>query len=130
MIKMPGRSYSGTFRPLSEEEIEVQNGLREHVQMLAGEIGERNFWHLEALEGSADYIEKVFKQTGYFVGRQEFLVQGKKVKNLEVENVGTTLPEEIILVGAHYDSVLGSPGANDNATGAAAVLEIARMLSL
>ncbi len=129
MIRMPGQSYSGSFLPLTEEENEVRNYLQTHVKKLAGEIGERNFWHLEALGIAADYIETVFRKIGYSVGIQEYSVQMKKMKNLEVEIAGVSRPAEIVLVGAHYDSVVGSPGANDNATGAAAVLEIARMLS-
>jgi len=129
MIRMPGKSYSGSFLPLNEEELEVRNYLKAHVKTLAGDIGERNFWHLEALGVAADYIEKVFRQIGYSVGIQEFSVKEKSMKNLEVEIAGVSHPDEIVLVGAHYDSVVGSPGANDNATGAAAVLEIARILS-
>ncbi len=129
MIRMPGQSYSGSFLPLTEEENEVRNYLQAHVKKLAGEIGERNFWHLEALGVAADYIETVFRQIGYSVGIQEFSVQVKSMKNLEVEIAGVSRPAEIVIVGAHYDSVVGSPGANDNATGAAAVLEISRMLS-
>jgi Zn-dependent M28 family amino/carboxypeptidase len=60
---------------------------------------------------------------------QDFIVEGKIVKNLEVEIMGKSLSKEIVIVGAHYDSVIGCPGANDNATGVAAVLEIARILT-
>jgi len=54
---------------------------------------------------------------------------GQVCENIEVEVKGTTKPEEIILVGAHYDSVKGSPGANDNATGVAAVLVLSKILA-
>jgi Zn-dependent M28 family amino/carboxypeptidase len=50
------------------------------------------------------------------------------VENLEWELTGAQHPKEIILIGAHYDSVLGSPGANDNASGVAALIEISRLL--
>jgi len=63
---------------------------------------------------------------GYGVREQTFVVEGKAVKNLEAELPGQSCPHEIILFGAHYDSVVGSPGANDNATGVAAVLALAR----
>jgi Zn-dependent M28 family amino/carboxypeptidase len=63
------------------------------------------------------------------VSTQEYVVENKTVKNIEARLMGRTLPGEIVIVGAHYDSVAGSPGANDNATGVAALLEIARFLT-
>lgn len=129
MISMPGQSYSHSLPPLSDEEVELRDRLKHHVWALAGEIGERNLWRYEALEASASYIEEALRESGYDVASQHFLVAGKTVKNLEAERTGTVLPDEIVLVGAHYDSVRGSPGANDNATGTAALLEIARLLA-
>ena len=129
MTSMPGRSYSESASPLSVDEVELRDRLREHVWTLAGQIGERNLWRREALEASADYIEKRFRESGYDVASQKFLVADTTVRNLEVELPGTVLPEEIVLLGAHYDSILGSPGADDNATGTATVLELARLLA-
>lgn len=48
------------------------------------------------------------------------------MRNIEVERTGAILPGEIVLLGVPYDSVAGSPGANDNASGVAALLELAR----
>ncbi len=96
--------------------------------MLAEKIGERNVWEYSNLKASANYIEKVITELGYEVNKQGYGVEDAHVENLEWELIGAHHPEEIILVGAHYDSVLGSPGANDNASGVAAVLEIARLL--
>src|SRR5690606_26500179 len=53
----------------------------------------------------------------------------REVRTIVVELPGSDLASEIIVIGAHYDSVYGSPGANDNASGTAAVLAIARDLS-
>jgi Zn-dependent M28 family amino/carboxypeptidase len=50
------------------------------------------------------------------------------VANLEIELPGTVYPDEIVIIGAHYDSIIGSPGANDNSSGVAALLEIAYAL--
>ncbi len=127
--KMPNSSYSGPFEPLSEEEAAVRGRLEQHVRMLADEIGERNIWHEEGLEASVNYMQTILRDSGYDVGIQEYAVQGIPVKNLEVELTGASLPGEIVVVGAHYDSVLGTPGANDNASGVAGVLEIARLLA-
>ncbi len=129
MIDMPKSSYTGPFQPLSEDEVQVRDRLERHVSMLAGEIGERNIWHPQGLEASVDYIEKVLGDLGYQVEMQEYKVEGKPVANLEAERIGTSLAGEIVVVGAHYDSVFGTPGANDNASGVAGLLEIARLLA-
>ena len=125
---MPGISYTGPLHPLSQEEGKIRDRLRTHVSMLASDIGERNMWHYQALKATASYITKIFTNLGYRVEEQTFESRGREVKNLIVELPGITAPEEIIVVGAHYDSVKGSPGANDNGSGIAAVLEIARLL--
>jgi len=127
MIRMPGRSHRGPLPPADDELMEVTDQLRRHVTRLAEEIGERNVVHRpKELAQSADYIEAEFVSSGYEVERQEYQVSGKTCCNLEVEIPGTTLPEEIVIIGAHYDSVEGSRAANDNASGVAAVLSMAR----
>lgn len=127
--RMPGSSYSGPLSTLGKEETELKERLEKHVGVLAGTIGERNFWRYEKLQAAASYIEETLEEVSYKVARHEFVVEGKLVKNIEVEIAGHSLPEEIVVIGAHYDSVPGSPGANDNATGTAAVLELARLLA-
>ncbi len=129
MMRVPGESHSELLPPLSKDETHLRDRLKEHVWRLAGEIGERNFWHPEALEAASRYMEKRFQDAGYDVALQSFVFGGHTLKNVEAELPGTLLADEIILLGAHYDSIIGSPGANDNATGAAAVLEIARLLA-
>jgi Zn-dependent M28 family amino/carboxypeptidase len=126
---MPGQSYSGALPPLTREEERIRQHLVRHVWSLAGEIGARHLWRYEALEAAARYIEAQVAGLHYQVTTQPFEVWGKTVKNLEAELPGTSHPEEIIVVGGHYDSVAGCPGANDNATGVAAVLELARLLA-
>jgi hypothetical protein len=125
---MPGSSYSGPLQSLSSCDQEVSVKLKQQISMLAERIGERNIWKYRNLNASAHYIEKVATELGYEVKKQEYKVENVPVENLEWEIIGVSHPEEIILVGAHYDSVSGSPGANDNASGVAAVLEIARLL--
>ena len=129
MTDMPGESHSGVLSPLGADEISLQNRLEQHVAILAGVIGERNVWRHDALEKAAGYIEETLRDMGYPVVAQAYTSRGKVVRNLEVEITGTLLPDEIVLIGAHYDSVQGSPGANDNASGVAALLEIARQLA-
>jgi Zn-dependent M28 family amino/carboxypeptidase len=122
---MPGRSYSGPLRPLTEIEIESRDRLKKHVAVLAERIAERNIKHYDALKGSLEYIEDELRAGGFQVAEQEYSIDGKPVKNIEAEIRGTVRPEQIVIVGAHYDSVWGSPGANDNASGVAALLELA-----
>jgi peptidase M28-like protein len=126
VVSMPGRSYTGQLDALTEDETQVRDRLRVHVSTLADKIGERNLKHYDALTAAASYIEKELRAVGLETAAQEYEVEGKSVANLETEIRGTSNPEELVVVGAHYDSVSGSPGANDNASGVAALLELAR----
>src|SRR5215468_8999657 len=128
-LYMPGHSYAGTLPPLSADELTVRDRLTQHVQALAGQIGERNIWRPAALDQAVRYIEATWHGQGYQVVRQPFAVEGQTVYNLEVALPGSSRRDEIVLVGAQYDTVQGSPGANDNTTGTATVLELARLLA-
>ncbi len=127
--RMPGKRYTGTFEPLTDAEALVRDRLRRDVVALAGEIGERNTDHVIELTKAADYIDREFSKSGVSPQRLPYGVAARRCANIEVEIRGTERPNEIVVVGAHYDSAPGSPGANDNATGIAAVLEIGRQLS-
>jgi Zn-dependent M28 family amino/carboxypeptidase len=122
-------TYGPSNRPLSEHEQLLRGRLDRHVTKLGGDIGERNLWHYGALNEAADYIERAFVDGGYEVARQAFDVQGYTVANLEARLTGQSQTDDIVVVGAHYDSVIGSPGANDNGSGVAALIEIARLLA-
>ena len=103
--------------------------LEAHVTRLAGEIGERNVFRPEALAAAARYIEEEWRRQGYEVTRLAYTARGVESLNLEVTRSGRRFSEQILLVGAHYDSVRGSPGANDNGTGVAALLELSRLFA-
>jgi Zn-dependent M28 family amino/carboxypeptidase len=105
---------------------ELAKRLRAHVETLAGAIGERNVFRPEGLAAARDYIEATWRAQGYAVGAQEYEARGVSCANLEVSRPGAGRPGEILLFGAHYDSVRACPGANDNGSGVAALLEIAR----
>jgi len=111
---------------MTQQKKGLANRLRRHIYRLADEIGEHNVYHPEALHSAERYIEETFEAQGYQVTRQEYRVKNVRSANLEVSCRGSKHPEEIILIGAHYDSVIGSPGANDNASGVAALLELSR----
>jgi Zn-dependent M28 family amino/carboxypeptidase len=97
-----------------------------HVRELAGAIGERNVFRPQALQAAVDYIEQTWRSQGYPVSIQTYDAYGERCANLEVSRAGTRRPGEILLIGAHYDTVRNCPGANDNASGVAAMLEISR----
>jgi Zn-dependent M28 family amino/carboxypeptidase len=103
--------------------------LRSHVHALAEDIGERNLFLPVALKAAEDYIAGQWRSQGYAVERQTEGLEDIDCANLEVTVPGGKLPEEIIVVGAHYDSVFGSPGADDNASGVAALLELSRLFA-
>lgn len=126
MIRMPGQSHQGPLPPLTNEQRTLAQELHSHVQMLAGQIGERNVFHHDRLVMAADYIRATLAGAGYEVRLQPYEVAGKICENIEAEVRGRERPDDIIVIGAHYDSVQGSPGANDNASGVAATLALAR----
>ena len=127
MTAVPGKPHRGALPPLTAEETALAASLKRHIATIAAH--EHNVARYDELEKVARYIETALASLGYAVGRQEFLADGKMVRNIDVtvEPAAQNADPEVIVVGAHYDSVSGSPGANDNASGAAAVLELARL---
>jgi len=125
---MPGKSYAGALAPLSPAEKQLSANLRSHVEMLAGTIGERNIIHYKSLQEGAEYLEKSLSGYGYQVSSQEYIADGKTVRNIVAEIPGSSRRSEIVVVGAHYDTVFDCPGADDNTSGVAALLELARLL--
>jgi Zn-dependent M28 family amino/carboxypeptidase len=120
---MPEKNISKAA-PLSPDEVTLREELRANVQKLAGEIGERNMWHYPQLNAAADFIENSFSRAGLQTRRDSYDMRGQACHNIEGEISGAR--PEILLIGAHYDSVFGSPGANDNGTGVAATLALAQ----
>lgn len=128
VVRMPGRSFAGPLPPLSAAEEASRQRLETHVTELAGRIGERNYRRPAALAAAATYIEEAFGASGYEVTSQPFAVGGQRFRNLEVTLPGGERADEVVVIGGHYDSAVGTPGADDNATGTAAVLELAHLL--
>jgi Peptidase family M28 len=125
LLNMPGKSYSGPLPPADEPQRRLAATLRRHIAYLAGRIGQRNVLHRDKLEAAADYVEGELTGSGYRVARQAYDARGVKCFNLEVQIAGGAEADQIVIVGAHYDSVEACPGANDNASGVAAVLALA-----
>ena len=125
---VPGRSYAGPLPPLTSDQAQLAARLREHVGAIASRP--HNVGHPHELEGAALYIEHVLASLGYEVHRQPFRVDGHEVRNLEVvrEPAASEASAKTLFVGAYYDSYFHAPGANDNGTGVAGVIELARLL--
>ena len=123
---MPAEHIHQPLPPLTPSELDSRNRIRAHVQMLAETIGGRDAVHYDGLQRAASYIEDELRSHGYMVDRQSFSVAGREFGNIEAEQRGTADPRNIVIVGAHYDTTDGLPGANDNGSGVAAGLELAR----
>lgn len=127
-LALPGRSHIGPLPPATNEERDLALRLEAHVRAIASEP--HNLQHYEALERAARYIERTLDEFGYRIERQVFTVFDLAVRNIEVTREARleSSSASTLVVGAHYDSYDIAPGANDNATGVAAILELARLL--
>ncbi len=124
MIRMPLKSFHGPAPDDEDALAPLRAELSADVRTLAGDIGERNVQHYEKLRAAADFIEQSLMKAGFHPRRDGYEVDGRICENIEAEIPGSG--GEIVVIGAHYDSVLGSPGANDNGSGVAALLALAR----
>jgi Zn-dependent M28 family amino/carboxypeptidase len=107
-----------------QKEVVIEN-LYRHVEHLSVKIGERHLWKNGSLSQAAEYIESVLTSYGYEVWCQTYTCYGKSVSNLIAEKKGED--KKVLIIGAHYDTVPGTPGADDNASGLAGLLELARL---
>lgn len=126
LFGMPGFTHRGPLPAWTQDEQQLAARLRHHVEYLATEPH-----HIQtpaALSRTAAYIEQRLTSLGYAVNNQYFAVGGINVRNIEVVIQGKNRPKEVVIVGAHYDSTDDGPGANDNASGSAALLELAGLL--
>jgi Zn-dependent M28 family amino/carboxypeptidase len=111
-----------------ESTLDIENHLKKTVSVLSGEIGSRGYNQTAALDKSADYIISELEESGYTVSLQSYAFKEQSYRNISVEVRGHSLPDEILIIGAHYDTVTGTPGADDNASGIAGLLELARLI--
>ena len=128
---MPGKSHQGPLpQPTPEEEL-LHSALKGHVTALAETIGERHVGRPDSMTRAKDYLLSVVR--GFpAIGPEQVRVEdvgadGNHAKNVVVE-IGGQSPE-LVVIGAHYDSAEGAPGADDNATGAAVTLELINHLA-
>ncbi len=105
---------------------ELASRLQTHVRYLAGEIGERNSICYAGLEAARLYIEQALGRAGYEIRHDTYEVAGRTYRNVFAESRGSG--DTVAVIGAHYDTAPGTPGADDNASGVAVLLELARLL--
>jgi len=125
-IRMPGRSYRAPLAPLDVADAARRDRLHAHVVALATSIGARSTSAPAGLARAATYVSDSLASAGYPVTHETFRADGTLCENLVVERPGAALRREVVVIGAHYDGVLDKPAANDNASGTAAVIELAR----
>ena len=122
------RSQAVTFEraPAADSHGGLAAALHRDVHVLASEIGERNTATYRNLDRAAAFIHEAFQSAGVPVSRHTYTVDGQACHNIVGELAGIGDNHEVVVIGAHYDSVRGGPGANDNASGVAALLALAR----
>lgn len=97
-----------------------------HIQRLEGVRNPKT--NPEALERAADYIFSELTSLDYQVDSPVFKVDDREFRNIAATRIGKRNPDERLIILAHYDTVEASPGADDNASGIAVLLELARIL--
>ncbi len=123
---MPGSSHHGPLPPRTAREEQSMIRLQGDVRELAGDIGERHLARPGTMQKAAAFVTSSLTSAGYEPTRLPYGSNGIDVANIEVVLKGSALPDEIVVVGAHYDSADEAPGADDNGSGVALLLELAR----
>lgn len=127
-VRMPGESHTGPLPAFTEAEAALAERLEGHVVMLANSIGARGSRQPAKVNATVDYLGGELRAMGYTPRLASYPVGDRQHLNLEVTVQGGARGEEIVVVGAHYDTYDLTPGADDNASGVAGVLELARMM--
>jgi hypothetical protein len=122
-----GGFFSCALQPLYAKNMnkeEIRQHLQQHLQYLSVDLGERCIFRPQSLKAAEDYVAREFETMGYPVRRQPFICQRVQVANVIAGNPD---PQGYYLLGAHFDTVADTPGADDNASGVAVLLEVARL---
>ncbi|MGB8993025.1 MAG: M28 family peptidase [Desulfobaccales bacterium] len=102
----------------------IQANLKKHLTYLSVTLEERSIYRPRQLKAAQDYVLQQFAAVGYAPRRQHFIYMREEVSNIIA---GDENPDGYYILGAHYDTVAGTPGADDNASGVAVLLEVARL---
>ncbi len=131
MVKCTGEWHGTTLESEQAADLgKTKQKLKEDIAYMQ-QLGPRNSENDKAyaqLQACADWISTRWRNQGYTVRTQQFFVDGRPYRNLEIEIPGAIAPEEIVLISAQYDTLPGSPGANNNASGAAALFQVSEFL--
>lgn len=133
MMHVSSWNDAGLAQDRSDVMIDIQHTaerIKDHLKELTVTIGERSVGVPENLEKTANYIESFYQNRGITVHRQPYTYRGDTVVNVIAEIASGTRAKNRFVVGAHYDSVMGTVGADDNASAVAVQLETARQLKL
>ncbi|MEM8835200.1 MAG: M20/M25/M40 family metallo-hydrolase [Planctomycetota bacterium] len=128
--RSPGTLHASSDDPLTQRQEQIKQELMHDVEMLATDIGPRNAAYTPyKIYAAQDWILNEMHKAGLQPNRIDVKMGEARIANIEVTFLGSTKSDEIIVIGAHYDTVRGSPGANDNASGVSMLLAAARRLS-
>lgn len=131
LINMPGRSHTGPLPLMTDAQTTTASRLRADVEVLAGEHPHRHVFNPLRYAAAAAFLESRLAEAGLTPTRESFVTEKQRAActNIIAEITGVTAPDEIVIVGAHYDSYMGMPGADDNASGVACLLALAQRLA-
>ena len=122
------RTSSTTGKPPEPHRPELTHNLYRHVEVLSREIGSRSLQEYGKMKQAQTYIETFLREAGIFYEIQDYKVNGKSYGNVVVTLPGKKNPPQTIVVGAHYDTIPNTPGADDNASAVSLLLEMCRSL--
>lgn len=117
------------LRDLSARQATLAAELRQDVEILATDIGPSGTFAPDRYRLAEEFLLSALKRAGYTPEREAWTADGVPCANLIANLRGTETPERIVIVGAHYDSVEGCPAANDNGSGIAGLLALARQFA-
>ncbi len=126
---MPGSSHEGDMPEIEALHAPLKDALKRHVEELSGRIGVRNRMYGDSLADAQRYIVAELEGAGYATAVLPYSTGDGEVANIVASLPGTSAAAEIVVVGAHYDTVVTTPGADDNASGVAVLLEVARAMA-
>jgi len=109
---------------LSPDRNTVRERLEAHLRFLSETLGDRSVYRPGQLKAAEDYVREQFREMGYQAERQPFIYLRQEVANVIA---GQRPHQGYYILGAHFDTVAGTPGADDNASGVAVLLETARL---
>ena len=127
---MPGQSPPAASTALTPDEREISEHLKVQCEEIAHRIGQRSTIKMQGLDRAREYITQRLARSSMRPKDMVFSSRGEQAINMEVEIEGTTAKDEIVVVGAHYDTASYTPGAGDNASGVSMLLEVARLIGM